>query len=88
MRLLAKESVYWVNMNADIETTKRWHATCLEYQQTQSKEKAILCEILCKLQEVCGIDIFVANKTFLCNVDYHSTFPIVKMLTVLVDMTW
>ena len=34
IRLLAHESVYWVNMNEDIENTVKEYATCLDYQQT------------------------------------------------------
>ena len=31
MRLEVRESVYWVNMNADIENTIKQCATCLDY---------------------------------------------------------
>ena len=31
MRLLAKEAVYWVNMNKVIKSTLKRCATCLEY---------------------------------------------------------
>ena len=45
MTLLTQESVYWVNMNADINNTITQCATCLEYQQTQPHEKVIPHEV-------------------------------------------
>ena len=38
-KLLACESVFWHNINADIEAYIKLCATCLEFQQTQPKEK-------------------------------------------------
>ena len=38
-KLLAHESVFWHNINADIEAYINVCATCLEFQQTQPKEK-------------------------------------------------
>ena len=38
-KLLACESVYWSSINADIENYIKHCATCLEFQQTQPKEK-------------------------------------------------
>ena len=40
-KLLTCESVYWSNINADIEKYIKSCATCLEFQQTQPKEKII-----------------------------------------------
>ena len=39
MRLLVHESVYWLNMNADIENTMKYCATYQDYRQTQQHEK-------------------------------------------------
>ena len=80
MRLLAREPVYWVDMNADIEKTRNQCAKCLEYQQTQPHDKAIPHEVPCKPWEVVGTDIFffVKNKKLLCIVYYYSNFPIAK----------
>ena len=36
-RLLPRESVYWVNMNADMENAIKQCATCLEYQKTATQ---------------------------------------------------
>ena len=38
-KLLACESIYWVNINSDIENYVKYCRTCLEFQQMQPKEK-------------------------------------------------
>ena len=38
-KLLACESIYWVNSNDDIENYIKNYATCLTFQQTQPKDK-------------------------------------------------
>ena len=38
-RLLACESVYWANMNADIGNAVKHCSTCLDYQNIQLQEK-------------------------------------------------
>ena len=40
-KLLSFESVYWSSINADIKGYIKHSATCLEFQQTQPKEKII-----------------------------------------------
>ena len=40
-RLRARESVYQVNINADIKNTVKQCAKCLAYQQAQPHEKTI-----------------------------------------------
>ena len=53
--------------------------TYLNFQQTQPKEKLINHDITGKSWEVIGVDMFTLNnKDYLCIVDYHSKFPIVK----------
>ena len=44
---LVCESIYLVNMNADIKNTMKQCAMCLDYQQTQTHEMTILCDIPC-----------------------------------------
>ena len=68
-----------VNMNTDAENTLKQFATCLEYQHTQLKEKAITHEFPTKQWRIVWADIFSINKeTFLCIVDYYSKFPVMK----------
>ena len=70
-------NLYWVNINNDRKSYKNC-STCLEFQQTQPKEKTTH-EILLRPWEVLGADVFqLNNKNYLCIVDYHSKFPVIK----------
>ena len=78
-KLLACESVYWVNINDDIEKHINNCTTCLTFQQTQPKSRIIHQDILAKPWEVIGADMFTLNnKHYLCIIDYHSKLPIIK----------
>ena len=71
--------VYWVNINDDIERHIKNCTTCLTFHLTQLKAKIIHHDILAKLWEVIGTDMFTLNnKHYLCIVDYHIKFPITK----------
>ena len=55
--------------------------TCLEFQQMQPKEKILHHDILLRPWEVLGVDILqLSNKNYLCFVDYHSKFPVIKRM--------
>ena len=78
-KLLACESIYWVNINGDIENYIKIFATCLTVQQTQAKDKMIHHDIPERPWEVIGTYMFTLhNKHYLCIVDYHSRFPVIK----------
>ena len=71
--LLARESVYWINMNANIGQTVKQCSTCLKYQHTQLHEAALHHDIPYKPNEVVSANIFmVNNNNLLCIVDYYS----------------
>ena len=56
--------MYWVNINADIESTIKPCVICLEYKQKKPQEVAIAYEVPCKTWEVVDADIFLGeNKT-------------------------
>ena len=75
------KSVYWSDINVDIEKYIKSCTTCLEFQQMQTKEKRIHHDIPLRPWEVLGTDVFnFNNKNYLCIVDYHSEFPMVKRL--------
>ena len=77
--LLARESVYWINMNADVQHVVKLCVKCLKYQWTQPQEKALHYEIPHSPWVVVNADVIMINgKTLLPIVDYHSKFPIVK----------
>ena len=78
-KLLRCESIYWVNINTDIEKHIKNCNTCLEFQQTQPKAEIMHHEIPHRPWEVLGADVFhFNNKNYLCIVDYHSKCPVVK----------
>ena len=80
-KLLVCESVFWHNINANIKAYIKLCATCLEFQQTQPKEKIMHHNILLRPWDVIGTDIFyLKNKHYLCIVDYNSKFPVIKRL--------
>ena len=39
MKLLVCKSIYWVNINNDVDNYVKNYSTCLVFQQTQPKEK-------------------------------------------------
>ena len=54
---------------------------CLEFWKTQPEEKTIQHDILLRPWEVLAVDVFqLNNKNYLCVVDYHSKFPIIKRM--------
>ena len=80
-KLLAHESVYWSSINADIKNYIKHCAMCLEFQQMQPKEKIIHHNIPLRPWEVVSANVFhFNNKNYLCIVDYHSKFPVIKRL--------
>ena len=80
-KLITHESVYWVNINTDIEKHIKGCNTCLEFQQTQPKEKIIHHDISLRPWEVLGADIFhLNNKHYLCIIDYPSKFQVIKRM--------
>ena len=78
-RLLARESISWMIMSTDIENNVKYCSTCTGFQKMQPKENIMAHEIPGTPWKVMGADIFtINNSNFLCAVEYHSKFPIVK----------
>ena len=76
---MACESIYWTNINDDIEKHIQNCYICLDFQQTQPKEKIIHHEIPAKPWEIFGADMFTLhNRNYLCIVDYYRKFPGIK----------
>ena len=57
-RLLACESIYWININDDIEKYIKNHSTCLHFQQTKPKERIIHQDIPAKPWDIIGTEMF------------------------------
>ena len=54
---------------------------CLEFQQTQPKEKMIHLDIPLRPWEVLDADVFhFNNENYLCIEDYHSKFPVINRM--------
>ena len=80
-KLLACDSLFWSNINANIEGYIKCCVTCLKFQQTQAKEKITHHDIPLRPWEVVGADVFhFKNKHHLCIIDYNSKIPVVKRL--------
>ena len=80
-KVLVCESVYWVNINTGIKKHIKNCNTCLEFQQMQPMEKIIHHKLHLRSWEVLGADVFhFNNKNYLCIVNYHSKFPVVKRM--------
>ena len=60
-KLLVHKSVYWVNINSDIENYKNC-TTCLTFQQIQPKEKIIHHYVPIIPWDVVGADMFHINN--------------------------
>ena len=56
-KLLMHKSVYWVNINTDIEKHIKNCKTCLEFQHTQPKENIMQHAIPFRPWEVLGADV-------------------------------
>ena len=77
--VLAHETIYWININADKEMIKNY-PVCLDFQVTQPKVKMLSHEIQPD-HGMCQLTFFeINNKHCLCMVDYHSKFQMIKQV--------
>ena len=66
--------------NVILNHTKNF-PTCLDFKQMQPNKKVIHHKIPGKAWEVGGADMFTLhNENYLCIVDYHSKFPVIKKM--------
>ena len=80
-KLPVSKSIYWASINNDVENYIKNCITCLIFHQTQPKEMIIHHDIPIRPWYVVGADMFTLNnKNYLCIVDYHSKFLIIKKL--------
>ena len=81
-KLRAKFSVYWTNINDDIEKLIKSCQTCQKYQRSQQPETLIQTEIPAGPWQTLGSDIFhLDGDTYLLVADYYSKFPVVKKMS-------
>ena len=60
-KFLACESIYWANINDDIENLMKNCTTCLTFKHTQPKEK-IHHDIQVRPWDVIGSEMFIVNN--------------------------
>ncbi len=78
---LARESVYWPNINKDIENVVKKCMTCQENLPSQTKEPLDPHDIPSTPWYKIATDLFTLDREdYLLIVDYHSKFPIVSKL--------
>ena len=84
IRLLARESICWVNINAYSVNSIKNCTTCPEFQATQLKDKLILYGILGTSWETVNAYLFVLdNKASLCIGDFQLNFLGMKLTDAL-----
>ena len=81
-KLRAKGSVFWANINRDIEELVKSCPPCQHHQKLNVKEPLLPHDVPQKPWHTLGSDIFHWNNAnYLLVVDYYSKFPVVKKLT-------
>ena len=82
--LMACESIYWTNINGDIEKHIKNCSICLNFHDTE--KRIIHHKIPAKPWEIVGTDMFTLhNKNYLCIVNYHIKFPGIKKIEILIS---
>ncbi|KAF2893713.1 hypothetical protein ILUMI_12461 [Ignelater luminosus] len=77
----AKNSVYWPNINLQIENLIKKCLICNKYSNSNQKEPMIPHEIKNEPWQKVGMDIYeINNQTFLIIVDYYSKYPEIMSL--------
>ncbi|GFR92220.1 Pol polyprotein [Elysia marginata] len=80
-KLRARESVFWTNINKDIEDSVKECAICQRHQTCQQKEPLIQTEIPPRPWYTIGTDLFyLRGDEYLLISDYYSKFPIVRKI--------
>ena len=85
---LARESVFWININKDIENLVARCTTCQKYQPSQSQEPTLHHNIPPTPWWKLGSDLYhINNRDFLIIIDYFSKYPVVVELNTLSSRT-
>ena len=80
-KLHARDSVYWPNINKDIECLVKTCALCQEHSHRNSKDPAIPRDIPIQAWTTIQMDLFMLDgHSFLLVVDVTSRFPVVRIL--------
>ena len=80
-KLCARDSVYWLHINRNIETLIKSCEKCQEHSKRNPKDPSIPREIPLVLWTLLEFDIFTCeDHQFLLVVDMSSRFPVVRIL--------
>ena len=80
-KLRAKGSVFWANINCDIEEMVKSCSPCQQHQNSNIKEPLVSHEIPPLPWHTLASDIFHWNSAdYLLVIDYYNKFPIIRKL--------
>ncbi|KAK3744210.1 hypothetical protein QZH41_003557 [Actinostola sp. cb2023] len=78
-KLRARSSIYWRNMNDDIDKITQSCTICQEYQQSNPRQPLIPSEIPLRPWHTISTDLFYLNEAeYLLIADYRSKYPLVN----------
>ncbi|XP_041461610.1 uncharacterized protein K02A2.6-like [Lytechinus variegatus] len=81
-RRLARETVFWPNINKDIDQLIKQCETCQKHQARQQKEPLHPHDVPPAPWTRLGTDLFMLNRQeYLLVTDYYSKYPIIAKLT-------
>lgn len=82
-RRLSRESVYWPNINKEIEKVCKNCTHCQEYQHNNKKAPMIPHELPSKPWQYIASDLFeIEGKQFLITADKYSKLPLVEEMAI------
>ena len=80
-KLRARSSVFWVNLNKDIDEMSRTRDVCQEFQRRQPRESLIPSDIPPRVWHAIGTDlVFFDENEYLLIADYYSKFQFVRKI--------
>ncbi|CAE1232164.1 unnamed protein product [Acanthosepion pharaonis] len=80
-KFLAKDTVYWVNINRDIEQFTKSCSICQQHKPSQMQEPLMQHDIPTKPWDIVGTDLFdLHGSQWLIIANYYSKYPVVKHL--------
>ena len=80
-KLRARTSVYWRNLNRDIEEMTKSCSVCQELQPKHTREPLIQTEVPPRAWHTIGTDLcYFDDDEYLLIADYYSKFPFVRKI--------
>ena len=80
-KLRARTSVFWRNLNRDIEEVTKACKICQGFQTKQAREPLIPSDVPPRPWHTIGTDLFYSNgDEYLIVADYYSKYPFVRKI--------